>query len=86
MAEEPKGWFDADAVSAYLSEDPTREYYSRDDVYYFRTEPAKLHPIKVCNNKNVCYSPQSIGQCLCLDVGSWTGNGPCIERPPWLDV
>jgi hypothetical protein len=75
MAEEPKGWFDADTVSAYLSEDPTREYYSRNDVYYFRTEPAKLHPIKVCDENNVCYSPQSIGQCLCLDVGSWTGSG-----------
>ncbi|MBN1960760.1 MAG: hypothetical protein JW841_07415 [Deltaproteobacteria bacterium] len=82
MATEAKGFFDANTVTAYLT-DFVKNLDSRNllpDIEYWYN-PDELcningYTTKVCVDGRAKMAPPDIAQILCLDVGCWTGDGP----------
>src|SRR3990172_6026804 len=83
MATEPKGYFFPDVVDDFLNE--KGEKYESDVVdYWYSPQTAgaikgqTITAYKGGNAGNISLPP--LGECICMDVGCWTGDGEKSER------
>ena len=75
MAEGPKGVFDRKVVKAYL-EQKGAEFESDTVKYWYDPKTYSAAAAQHYHGQPGNNSVSSYGECLCLDVGLWAGNGP----------
>jgi UDP-2,3-diacylglucosamine pyrophosphatase LpxH len=75
MAEGPKGVFDVRVVQAYLKQSGA-EFESDTVKYWYDPKTYSAAAAHHYHGQPGNNSLSSYGECICLDVGFWAGNGP----------
>ena len=82
-----KGTFDPDDVNAYLAQagrnsddhKPPPPRFAKEELNYFYRPEFELSPanqvVTIPKSGNAKTSTVAVGQCICMDVGCWTGRG-----------